>query len=235
MIENRKLLAAVTVLALVGVLGLFAYSATLEPLELDIAEIGEEHTGSVVCTSGTLTKARTVSGGAVSLTLCDLAAGASIGVFYTPDGGEPLSGGIVPGAIVGVRGEVRLYQEKPEIYVTRAADIVLLSDANSTEYGLGTVMESIQLLDGMNLTTSGRMADIEVIRSGGSLVGTAFSLVAESDNTTYTLACFCPGRDLGEAFGEWEPVRASGRISYYTAGGCWQMEVEVVSAPGPAG
>ncbi len=229
MIESRKLLVTVTVLALAGVIGLFCYSAMLEPLSLGIGEIGEQHTGSVVETEGTVTQAWEISGGAVSLTLCDFNNSASIGVFYTPDAGEPLPEGIMPGATVSVRGEVRLYREAPEIYVTKAADIVLISPANSTEYCLNTVMESIRMFDGLNITTSGHITDMEVITSQDGPAGTAFRLVAESGNRTYSLECFCHGRDLAPLYNDWESVRVTGGISYYTQKGCWQMSVEVIS------
>jgi len=232
MIENRKLLIAVTVLALAGVLGLFAYSATLEPLSLEIGEIGDQHAGAIVSTRGTVTQARPVAGGAVSITLCDFNTSSSICAFFSPDAGEPLPDGVIPGAMVKVRGEVRLYQEVPEIYVTKASDISLVSAANCTEYSLDTIMESIQLFDGMNVTTSGRIVDIEVTMSQEGVAGTAFSLVGEFDNRTYSLECFCFGRDLTMVYDEWDAVLVTGRISYYTAGGCWQMDAEVVSPQG---
>ncbi len=232
MIENKGLLIAVTALALVGVLGLFAYSATLEPLSLEIGEIGQQHAGTIVSSRGTVTQARSVAGGAVSLTLCDFDTSSSIGVFYSSDKDEPLPNGIVPGAFVSVKGEVRLYQESPELYVTKAGDIALISMANGTEYGLDTVMESIQMFDGLNITTAGSIADLEAISSENGLAGTAFSLVGESDNRTYSLECFCYGRDLTILYDEWDAVRVTGRISYYTAGGCWQMDAEVVSPQG---
>lgn len=232
MIENRRLLIAVTVLALTGVLGLFAYSATLEPLSLDIGEIGQQHAGDVITTQGTVTQARPVAGGAVSITLCDFSTSSSIGVFYSSDSGEPLPNGIAPGAFVSLKGEVRLYQESPELYVTKAGDITLISLANGTEYGLDTVMESIQMFDGLNITTAGRIADLEAISGENGLAGTAFSLVGEFDNRTYSLECFCSGRDLTMLYDEWDAVRVTGRISYYTAGGCWQMGAEIVSPQG---
>ena len=230
MMDNKALLITVTALAITGVLGLFVYSSTLEPLSLGIGEIGERHVGTIIRTQGTITSARSVSGDYVSMTVCDFTTSSSIPVFYSPGSGgtgQPL----VPGMEISILGEVRLYQESVEIMVSEADGITVLASANGTEYGLDILMQSIQMFDGLNVTSSGKIADLEAIYSSDTLVGTGFQVVEKFDNKTYSLTCFCYGRDLTQLYKEWDPVRVTGTISYYTNDGCWQMSVEV-AAPG---
>jgi DNA/RNA endonuclease YhcR with UshA esterase domain len=228
--DNRALLITVTALAIAGVLGLFVYSSTLEPLSLGIGEIGEKHVGTIIRTQGTITSARSVSVDYISLTVCDFTTSSSIPVFYSPGSGgtgQPL----VPGMEISIQGEVRLYQESVEIMVSEAGGITVLASASGTEYRLDILMQSIRMFDGLNVTSSGKIVDLEVIYSSDALVGTAFQVVEQYDNQSYSLTCFCYGRDLAQLYNEWDPIRVTGTISYYANGGCWQMSVEV-AAPG---
>lgn len=229
MIDDRKLLISVTALALVGVLGLFIYSSTLEPLSLEIGEIGEEHVGKIIRTQGTLTKVRMAAGGSLSMTICDFNTSSSISVFYSPDSGSAPAG-LLPGALIRIEGEVEIYEGSVEISVAKASQITLLMPANSTEYSLHVLMESLQMFDGLNVSTTGQIADIEPIYSADGLIGTGFSIVGEFENKTYCLECFCYDRDISVSFSDWDAVIVTGRISYYTANGSWQMTAEIVAA-----
>jgi hypothetical protein len=225
MIDDRRLLVAVTAVALAGVLGLFAYSTTLEPAMLEIGEIDESRIGEVVRTQGTVTRAREVAGGSVSATIADLETSASIVVFI-PAGGEPL----LPGAVIEVQGEVLLYNEELEISVAKPEDVRVMMNANSYDFDLPTLMGSIEMFDGAELTTRGAVMGMEVIYSNGTLVGTSFSLLNETGNSTYCLSCMCFDRDLSSTVAEWDSVRVTGEISFYENRACWQLVVEAVAA-----
>lgn len=227
MIDNKKLLVTVTALAMAGVLGMFAYSTTLEPLTLEIGEIAESHIGKVVRTHGTIARARAVTGGSISATLVDLNTSASISAFL-PSGAE-FSDALLPGTVIEIQGEVMLYREELEISVSRPEDMRLLSEGNSTSFDLPTLLGSIEMFDGAELTTSGTITDMTVIYSNGTLVGTSFSLLNETDNTSYSLSCICFDRDLSSDIADWDDVTATGEISFYENRACWQMVVEVVA------
>lgn len=230
MIENKKLLVTVTVLAIIGVLSLLAYSTTFGPQSLKIGEIGTAQEGIVVLTQGTITDARPLSDGGASLILTDMNTSSSIGVYISPETMESWDGGnLIQGAVIEVQGTVSIYQESPEISVASSSDITMIAEAGTVEYQLGTVMRSIQLFDGMEVTTSGKMLDITVIQTNGTVIGTRFSLWQEFDNQSYSLECFCPERDLTAQHDEWDPVKVTGTISFYDNRGCWQMTVEIVA------
>ncbi len=230
MLDNRKLLITVTVLAIVGVLSLLAYSATLGDTELDIAEIQRSHEGCVLVTSGTVTDARTLPGGSISMTLSDMNTSASVGVYISPEVAKLIANNtLIPGGKLSVRGVLSFYLESPEIAVSRAGDIIILAESGNSEYDMATLMGAIALFDGLETTTSGNMADMEVIMSSGNLVGTSFQLWDTVDNQTYSLECMCFDRDLSAMHSDGDMVIVTGMISYYENRGCWQMMVEIIS------
>ncbi|MBA3046266.1 MAG: hypothetical protein KKH41_03660 [Candidatus Thermoplasmatota archaeon] len=229
MLENRKLLVTVTVIAIVGVLSLVAYSTTLGQLEIAIGDIDMSHDGLVVVTIGTITDSRALSDGGASLTISDFNTSSSIGV-YVPSDAVPTGEGanLVFGTLVRVTGTVSMYLESPEIGVAKPGDIVILSGPGNSSFELATVMRSVQLFDGMEITTDGQIMDMEVLSSSGNLTGTSFRLRQQSENQTYYLECICFDRDLVALHDEWDSVRITGTISYYENSGCWRMVVEVV-------
>jgi hypothetical protein len=230
MLDNRKLLYAVTALAIIGVLSLLAYSVSLDAIEIGIGDIQRSHEGSVILTSGIVTEARTFSEGSVSLVLSDMNTSASVGVFISPEVAVAIGNGtLLPGTELSVRGVISFYLEKPEITISSATDIIVLAEPGIREYELGTVMNAIDLFEGIETITIGQITDMKVISSSGNLVGTSFRLKGVTDNRTYYLECFCYDRDLTLTNSEWETVRIAGTISYYQSQGCWQMSVEIIN------
>ncbi len=230
MLDNRKLLYTVTVLAVIGVLGLLAYSATLGAVELDIAEIQRSHEGSVIVTSGMVTDARTFPGGSVSLTLSDVNASASVGIFISPEVAQGVANcSLIPGSVLSVRGVISFYLEKPEITISRPGDITLLAESGIIEYDLGVVMNAIELFDNIEVTTTGQITDMNVIASSGEILGTSFTLKGTTDNRTYYLDCMFYDKDLTALHSDWDRVRVAGTINYQQNRGCWQMTVEIIN------
>jgi DNA/RNA endonuclease YhcR with UshA esterase domain len=230
MIDNKKLLVTITVLAIVGVLSLFAYSTTIKPLELKIGEITATHAGSIIRTSGIITRASVFADGSMSLTLGDFNESSSIPVYFPSDVSKALTDeNLIPGTQVRVQGEVRLYQEAVEISISRADELTILLEANGTEYELRTVMPSIQMFDGMEITTSGEILEMNAIYTQDGLLGTSFQVMQKFDNQSYYLQCMCFDQDLTQQFADWDAVRVTGTISFYDNRGYWQMVAEIVS------
>lgn len=230
MLDNKKLLVTVTVLALVGVLSLFAYSTTIQPLDLEIGEITPSHAGSIIRTSGIITRANIFADGSLSLTLGDFNDSTSIPVYFPSDVSKALADeNLLPGTQVRVQGEVMLYQESVEISVSRADALTILSEANGTEYELRTVMQSIQMFDGMEITTSGEILEMNAIYTQDGLLGTSFQVLQKYDNQSYYLQCMCFYQDLTQQFADWDAVQVTGTISFYDNRGYWQMTVEIVN------
>jgi hypothetical protein len=230
MIDDRKLLFTATALALAGTLGLLAYSLTIVPQSLGIGDIGAGQEGAIVITSGTVTGARTLSDGGISLVISDMETSASITAYVPPGVAETLNGAsFVPGAVLRVTGQVSSYEGDLELSVGEPADISVLAEAGTTAYELGTILRSVELFDGLEVTTSGQILDMDVIQANGTVFGTSFTLRQPAGNQTYSIECFCADRDLTVQHDDWDAVSVTGEVSYYESRGCWQIVVDVVS------
>ena len=228
MLDNKKLLITVVSLALIGVLALFAYSTTIKPVQVELNNINSEHVGKIVTTNGTITSARTLSDGSVSMEICDIDTLTEIKVFFPSSAYESWEGNMTPGTIIQVTGEVILYQEEIEISIASSQDVIVISESTSISYDLWVVMDSIEMFDGMNIQTNGSMLDITAIRSDGDLIGTSFSLYLRHDNQSYSLECMVFDVDLTADYDDWDMVDVNGQISYYSNYGTWQLIVNTI-------
>ena len=226
MLDNKKLLITVVSLALIGVLALFAYSTTIKPVQVELENINNEHIGKIVTTNGTITSSRTLSDGSISMEICDINTLTEIIVFFPASAYESWEGNLTPGTIIQVTGEVILYQEEIEISIASAQDVMVISEPTSISYDLWTVMDSIEMFDGMDIRTNGSMLDITAIRSDGDLIGTSFSLYLRHDNQSYSLECMAFDVDLTADYDDWDMVNVTGQISYYSNYGTWQLIVD---------
>jgi len=228
MLDNRKLLITVVSLALIGVLALFAYSTTIKPVQVDLKHINNEHIGKIVTTNGTITSARTLSDGSLSIELCDIESLTNMKVFFPSSAYESWSGNLTPGTVIKVTGEVILYQEEIEISIASSQDVKIIYEPISLSYDLWTVMDSIEMFDGMIIRTNGTMLDISVIRSDGELIGTGFTLYQRYDNQSYSLECMAFDVDLTSDYEDWDMKYVTGEISYYSNYGTWQLVVDII-------
>ena len=228
MLDNKKLLITVVSLALIGVLALFAYSTTIKPVQVELNNINNEHVGKIVTTNGTITSSRTLSDGSLSLKICDIDTLTEIIVFFPANAYEEWNGNLTPGTIIQVTGEVLLYQEEIEISIASAQDVIVISEPTSVSYNLWTVMDSVEMFDGMNIQTNGSMLDITAIYSDGELIGTSFTLYQRHDNQSYSLECMAFDVDLTAYYDDWDMVNVTGQISYYSNYGTWQLIVNSI-------
>jgi DNA/RNA endonuclease YhcR with UshA esterase domain len=230
MIDHKRLLVILVTLSLIGSLSLFFYSTTIKPDEFALSEITQEMAGSVVKTNGTISQARMQSDGSISMQLCDFQNATSITVYIPKDASTSIEkGNLTPGTVVWVIGEVTLYGQTLELVVNSPDDLSIISAATSQNFELWQIIESVEIFDGINVTTSGTIFDVVAIQSNGTLVGTAFELSAEHDNSTYSLACMIFGQDVSQTFADWDSVSVSGSVSYYKYKGCWQLVVDTIS------
>lgn len=224
MIDHRKLLILVITISLVGVLSLFLYSTTIKPTEVSIAEIDESMVGDIVKTGGMITYSRTLSEGSLSILISDVSGGASIRIYIPNSVAEAWDGGnLTPGAVLEVIGEVDIYGEEVEISVSSAENLEIISAAGSASFELWQILESLEVLEHMNLTTTGKAYDIAVIKSSGELVGTSFVVTAKYQNSTYSLDCMYFDEDLTGIVEEGDGVSVTGALEFYTNKGCWQL------------
>jgi len=230
MIDHRKLLVALIALSLIGSLSIFFYATTIKPDVFAISEINKEMVGSIVKTNGTISQTRMQSDGSISMKLCDFQDATSITVYVPKDASISVEkANLTPGTTIWVVGEVTIYGQTLELLVSSPDDLSVISEATSQNFELWQIIESIEIFDGMNVTTSGTIFDIVAIESNGSLVGTAFELSSEHENSTYSLSCMFFGQDVSQTFANWNQVNVSGSVSYYMYKGCWQLVVNNIN------
>jgi len=223
-LDNKKLLILLVTVALVGVLSLFLYSSTIKPTEMAISGIDEGMVGKMVKTSGTVTYARTLGDGSLSLMLTEMLADSGIRVYIPSRVSEDLTGVIItPGVEIEVVGEVELYADEVEISVTSAEGVTVLSGSVSPDYELWQVLESVEVLEHMNLTTEGIAYDVDVIESSGNLIGTSFVITSRHQNASYSLDCMYFDADLSPAIEDGDLVKVTGVLEFYMNKGCWQL------------
>jgi DNA/RNA endonuclease YhcR with UshA esterase domain len=227
MIDHRKLLILVIAVSLAGVLSLFLYSTTIEPISASIEEIDEGLIGNIVKTRGMITYARTLSDNSLSIKLSNVTSEASITVYIPNDVyGSWTGGNLTPGTHVEVLGEVELYGETLEISVSSVEDITVESTSEINTLELWQILESLEVLDNMNLTTSGTIFDLVVIESSGEVIGTSFDISAGHENKTYSLDCIIFDQDISTDYAEWDVINVTGKLGFYKYKGCWQLVVE---------
>jgi len=226
MLDNKRLLITIVSLALIGVLALFVYSTTIKPVRVGLDQINDEYIGKVVTTNGTISSVRILADGSLSMEICHIDTMKDVNVYVPSNVFESWSGNLTPGTIIEVTGEVTSYQERMEITISSAGDMSIISEPAGILYDLWTVMDSIEMFDGMTIKTNGSMLDITAIRSDGELVGTSFTLYQRHDNQSYSLKCMAFDVDLTANFEDWDSVNATGQISYYSNGGNWQLVID---------
>lgn len=227
MIDHNKLLILVITISLVGVLSLFLYSTTIEPMSVSIGEINESLVGNIVKTSGMITYTRTLSDNSLSIRTSNVTSQASILIYVPNDVYDSWTGGnLTPGTQIEVQGEVELYGGSLEISVSSIEDLIIVSVSESNTFELWQILESLDVLKNMNLTTSGTIHDLVVIESSGELIGTTFDISAEHENKTYSLDCIIFDQDLTIDYADWDVITLTGELGFYTYKGCWQIVVE---------
>ena len=224
MLDNRKLLILVVTIALVGIISLFLYSSTIKPEKVSIGDIDESMVGKLVWTSGMIGYSRTLSDGSLSVELTDIQSGVDIRVYvpfgvYDTWAGPPLT----PGTTIEVEGEVEMYADEVEISVNSAEGLRVVSGSVAPEFELWQVLESVEVLEHMNLTTEGIAYDVGVIESSGDLVGTAFVVTTKHENASYSLDCILFDADLTSVIEDGDRIRVTGVLEFYKNKGCWQL------------
>lgn len=131
MIERPKLLTIVIAFSLIGVIGLYLYSISLEPKRMAIKDIGEDDIGSLVEVEAYIKDLWITEYNNLIITLVDPQTNHTLTVFVVSDVYENLNNKeeLTPGAEIIVKGEVCEYEGKLEIKVTSTDGIKIINAA----------------------------------------------------------------------------------------------------------
>ncbi len=187
--EGNRLLRLLATVSLVGVVGLFAYSLALEPVDRGIGEIGAEDVGSLVSVKGMVATTWRTSRGDLNIILTD---GEDYIRVYVPEKRAPQDQRLIPGAVVSVKGEVQIYAGELEIYVTSSASIEIVKESTSDSIPPGVLAEMPDVFAGEVLRVHGSVRNIRVLRDADlQAIGTVFDLGSDG----YEISCMVFGWD----------------------------------------
>ncbi len=218
--DRRVMLAIVTILSFVGVLGLYFYSSSVQPILIQIGDIGVGDVGNVVKTRGNIMDVYQTSAGDVMLEMADLDDGASITVYIPEQVFSEISdkSELIPGAEIEVVGEVQEYQGEMELVVDSADDIRIVESPDDAKLTIEMLAENPELFLDREVSVPGQIMDIKSGRlwEKGKLVdATTFQLRYSGKYLNYTMECVLFGTDVSNDFHQGQLVRFTGTFEYY--------------------
>jgi hypothetical protein len=217
--NRRVMLAIATILSFVGVLGLYFYSCSVQPILVNIGDIEASDIGNVVKTRGNVMELYQTSTGDVMLELANLASGDSITV-YVPENvySDVPTNELVPGAEIEVAGEVQEYQGEMELIVDSSDDVKVIQPSSDTMLTIEMLAENPELFLDRQVTVSGQIQNIkgEMMWEKGRLIeATSFQLRFPGKYQNYTIACVLFGADVSTEFLQGQLVRFAGTFEYH--------------------
>lgn len=217
--DRRVMLVIVTILSFVGVLGLYFYSCSVQPIQIQIGDVGLGDVGSVVKTRGHIMELYQTSAGDVLLEMADLDDGASITVYIPENVFSNLgNSGLIPGAEIEVVGEVQEYQGEMELVVDSEDDIRIVRSPDDAKLTIEMLAENPELFLDREVSVPGQMLNIKSERmwERGKLVdATTFQLRYSGKYLNYTMDCVLFGTDVSNDFHQGQLVRFTGTFEYY--------------------
>jgi DNA/RNA endonuclease YhcR with UshA esterase domain len=191
-IMEARFFAITVLLAFLGVIGLYFYAMSIGPSDVSIAEIGEDDVGLIVSTQGIVKDVK--MNRALIITMIDVEDSASIMVYVPLDAFEPLQfkSDLLPGAELGVMGEVSEFNGDLEIVVRTHRDLTLISKPSEVHIQMDILAKNPDLFRDMNLSVEGIVASIgqTVYLDGDG----AINLVLKSGN--HELSCIAREIDI---------------------------------------
>jgi DNA/RNA endonuclease YhcR with UshA esterase domain len=218
--ERRVMLAIATVLSFAGVLGLYFYSSSVQPIQVHIGDIGIRDVGSVVSTSGHIMSLSQTSGGDVILALVDYRNGASLTVYIPQNVFSSFeeSDALIPGAEMKATGEVQEYQDEMELVVGSADDLRIIQYSSENNLTIEILAENPDLFIDLEVTVHGQIQNIaaEKLWAQDRLVdATIFQLRYSGKYSNYTMNCILFGEDITNDFHQGQLARFTGTFEYY--------------------
>jgi DNA/RNA endonuclease YhcR with UshA esterase domain len=218
--DRRVMLAIATVLSFIGVLGLYFYSCSVQPILVQIGDIEAGDIGSVVKTRGHIMEQYQTGGGDVMIELADLDDGASI-IVYIP--GNVFSEfdekeALISGAEIEAVGEVQEYQGEMELMIDSTSDLVIIQYPNETDLTIEMLAGNPELFLNRDVMVSGQIQNIvaeKMWRDDKLVDATVFQLRYSGKYTNYTIDCVLFGTDASIDFHQGQLARFTGVFEYY--------------------
>lgn len=218
--DRRVMLAVATVLSFTGVLGLYFYSCSLEPVHVRLGDIGTEDVGNVIRTSGFVTDQYSTSSGDMILELSDYEDGSTISVYIPTNVVSSLdeTESLLPGTQVEVVGQVQEYMDELELTINSADDLRILRSPDEVEVTIEMLARIPELFEGQDMTVSGQIKNMKSTGAwteNGFVPATSFQLRYSGKRSNYTMDCLLIGHDVSKDFHQGQPVKFTGIFEYH--------------------
>ncbi|MFW6040409.1 MAG: hypothetical protein ACOC85_01065 [Thermoplasmatota archaeon] len=223
MIDEKKLLYLAAIIALIGTSSLYLYAATMEARDIDISEISNEDVDSLITTEGFVSEVVSY-GDSLSVTIKEYGDNSSIKIF--------LEGNIVsriekreeilPGAKIGVKGRVELYQEDLNIRIVSPDDFTIIEETFSSFTQIDYLLDNPEWYEGMNVKVRGEIATLESRNNG------TYMEIVPLEGDYRVLGAYIEGWYHNEYkhIIEKTPVVLNGRFNYNKFNGQWIITCE---------
>jgi len=230
MIEKSKLLAIVIIVALVGVLGLYAYAVSIESKSMSISDLDSGDLGSMVEVEAHIKDVKVWSSGDLDLVLTDYDSGETINVKIDARATDNLNNPekLVPGAKVRISGLLEDYNGELQIHVMSSEGITLLKTAQSNVLSLAVILDRPEVFEGIFVVVRGHVWNIEEIDSINAIT---FTLQNSSEGDYRSVNCIVfnatefRDRD-GNFIHSGDEIILEGYFEYYEKEGIWQIIAE---------
>ncbi|MDG6219815.1 MAG: hypothetical protein QCI38_00010 [Candidatus Thermoplasmatota archaeon] len=159
MIERPKLVAMLTAMSILGLVMLYAYSSSIEPIPLSPHQVGGEHVGKLVQVEGPASDVFYTKTGFLILEIADLSHPGSVVVFID----SSLASSLPPmfqGYILRITGKVELYQGKYEIIPSTPDQVEILDRSGLVQPSMAAILANPQVFQGMNISVRGRVETV---------------------------------------------------------------------------
>jgi len=217
--DRRVMLAIATVLSFVGVLSLYFYSCSVQPISVRPGDIGTNDVGNVVKTSGYVMDYYLTSNGDLMLELADYEDGATIKVYVE---GNVYSGfgekdAILQGAEIEIVGEVQEYLGELELVVDSAEGLAIIQYPNESSLTIEVLARNPVLFVNREVTVRGQMQNIKssTLWDDDMLERTTdFQLRYSGKYSNHTIDCRLIGHDVADDFHQGQLVVFTGTFDY---------------------
>ncbi len=217
--DRRVMLAIATVLSFVGVLGLYFYSCSIQPISVRPGDLNTSHVGNLVRTSGFVMDHYVTGNGDLMLDLADYEDGATIGVYveanvYSAFGEKDA---ILQGAEIGIVGEVREYLGELELVVASADGIAIIQYPDESSLTIEVLARNPVLFVKREVTVHGQIQNIKssVLWNNETLEwATDFQLRYSGKYSNHTIDCRLIGHDVTNDFHQGQLVVFTGIFDY---------------------
>jgi DNA/RNA endonuclease YhcR with UshA esterase domain len=218
--DRRVMLVVATALSFIGVLGLYFYSCSVQPILVQIGDVDVGDVGSVVRTRGHIMELYQTSAGDVMIKVANLDGGASITVYIPENVFSDFveRDALTSGAEIEAVGEIQEYQGEMELIVDSASDLVIIQYPNENNLTIEMLAGNPELFLDRDVTVPGqiqRMVGERLWVQGKLVDATVFQLRYSGKYMNYTMDCILFGKDVSNDFHQGQLVRFTGMFEYY--------------------